>query len=157
MRYIQRPIEEVTMGVIQRADESGRWFPIRNLAQAHVDAQKSVVELSKMYRNEPRVRFNYRYKFGRELEYPSLKEIDENGRLNYIKDDEREWRTGLERGGRSGRRRGIEASALKRGSAETFRRAIKSREYEPEILEKLARGDEEFQRLIEEVYGPKGQ
>ncbi len=155
--YIQRPIEEVTMGVIQRADETGRWFPITRLSESHINAQRSVVDLSKYFENSPRVKISYLIKEGGKSVELNLGEIDEGGAWNYIEDYESGARSGMEGEGASRRKGGIGRSALKRGSAEAFRRIVRGKRLERGLLEKLARGDEEFQRLIEEVYGPKNR
>jgi hypothetical protein len=58
IHYLQRPVALAARGVIRRANEFGRWFPLRNLAAAHLDAQRAIAGIARWFSGHPAVEVN---------------------------------------------------------------------------------------------------
>lgn len=152
--YVQRPMEDVYRGVVLRAHEHGRWFPIRNLVKAHADAQRSAAALGRAFANEPRVRFSCDVGPTGGVGLAELSEIEPGGAWGYwIGDNEGNERKTLEREGLGDRPREFEQGALSRENQARLRGAIESGKIDRRLLEHLARGEERLLSVIREVYG----
>lgn len=58
IQYLQRPIALAARGALRRANEQGRWFPLRNLPLAHQDAQKGILAVARYFDGNPAVKVN---------------------------------------------------------------------------------------------------
>lgn len=154
IQYVQRPMEDVFYGIVTRADVSGRWFPIRNLVQAHVDAQKSILEISREYKGNPLVEVWYFVGKTGDIKSVPLSEIDAGGKWNYEESYGGKSGEGLASGS-GGDRPGQSQQDLVRANEERLRREIQERQIEERLFRYLARGDEGLLKLIGEVYGQK--
>jgi hypothetical protein len=55
--YVHRPIDEAAVGVLRRAIELGRTYPIGALSEGHFQSQRTVLQLASRYENNPSVSF----------------------------------------------------------------------------------------------------
>ncbi|RBP37013.1 zeta toxin [Roseimicrobium gellanilyticum] len=147
IQYVQRPIGLALKGVVNRADELGRWGPITDVPQAHLDAQKSIVTIAKHFANEPRVTIEYWYNDD-EIKGVMPKVIN-LGRI--------------QGGGDLSLTAGDFIGSSRKAVVETFREAVRNRgkagepgdfsegsavRFDPVVLERLARPDLELQAIF---------
>jgi len=152
--YVQRPMEDVYRGVVLRAHEHGRWFPIRNLVKAHSDAQRSAAALGRAFADEPRVRFAYHVGPTGGVGLAELVEIEPGGAWGYwSEENERGERETLEREDLGDRPHEFEQGALSRENQARLRGAIRAGSLDRRLVACLARGDERLLSTIREIYG----
>ena len=155
IQYVQRPMNDVFYGIVARSVNNGRWFPIRKLAQAHADAQKSVIRISEIYKGVNRVKFSYFAGPTDQIDAVKLSDIDHGGKWNYDETDAEQRGETLERKSIRDRSRQLEKGAFVGENQERLRSAIQERQIGERLLRYLARGDEGLLKLIGEVYGQK--
>jgi hypothetical protein len=73
--YIHRPIDKAARGVVRRALEQGRTTPLSAVADNHFDAQRTVLELARRYKSDPRVEIQV-INNGGDFEEASLGSLD---------------------------------------------------------------------------------
>jgi RNAse (barnase) inhibitor barstar len=132
INYVQRPIELVIPGAIDRANTYGRWGTIGDLPAIHADAQRSIIEIAHHFSNDPRVKIRFWLNDGRTKEdrpkLIALKDINTGGHLSL-----------------SGE------AFLSRGRAavdSSFRNAVKSGKYDHELLKRLAGNDKILNAIL---------
>lgn len=50
--YVHRPFEDVISAVIERSQRTGRWNALRDLARAHIQAQRTIIALRSEFRRD---------------------------------------------------------------------------------------------------------
>jgi N12 class adenine-specific DNA methylase len=152
INYVQRPPRLAVGGAIYRAQNAGRWGPIWEIPETHVEAQRSIVEVARHFEGEGRVAINLWYNASTVFPPPaptriSISDIAEGGPLAYVSADES---TQLDRAGEAGQA-GSLSQGLRDESVEAAREvlaeAVASGQYEPRILRLVAQGDPAMEEL----------
>lgn|GEM_PF-1176982 len=158
INYIQRPIDLVIQGVIDRAQTGGRWGPISPLPDIHKSAQKSILEISKHFKGNQAVDIKLWFNGGESRTTPpkqiSFQDIDKNGQYSYdFNHDSREE----EATKRSERQSDLERfrTESRQSVVTRFTAAVESGSYSREILTRLAQGDAELEGILKN--SSKGQ
>jgi len=154
--YVQRPMDLVIQGAIDRSQKSGRWVSLASLPEAHQKAQESILAIADAFRNDPDVQIQYWLNGGtKENPAPAKalarEDIDAGGKLSYYENSDR-----LGPEDDSGDERIASGSFSQRGQREVrtaFQRAVESGKYDPEILANLAKGDPRLEGLVEKGEG----
>ena len=146
INYVQRPPGLAVDGAIFRAQSAGRWGPIWEIPETHVEAQKSIIEVSRHFEGDGRVAINLWYNDSKVFPPPpprliSLSEIEPGGALSYDRGDESQ---GVDQGGIGGTAESLPARVREESierAREVFASAVASGKYEPRILSLVAQGD----------------
>ncbi len=156
IEYVERPLDLVVKGVVERTEEEGRWGAIYQLPEIHRSAQESIRQIAKKFRNNSLVEIHYWRNDGDRTKPPTritFEQIDRNGEYSYDKVYEWLGQRSEREGGSSGNKRPNGRSGALREATrrvkEAFRREVESGDYEPRILRLLAKGDTEFEAIVE--------
>ncbi len=154
--YVQRPLPLAARGAILRAEEEGRWFPLRNLPKAQQDAQKAIVSISKHFSGNPNVAIslwlNDSADFSTKPREINVSDIDQGGGdLHYPSGDELDAKNAEGAAGN--------VSSWIRETGDEIARVLgeeaRSGRISKEILDLSARGSEQLTRIVEQA-APRG-
>jgi hypothetical protein len=159
IEYVQRPMEHVIPGAIDRAQKEGRWGSLSELPEVHQKSQKSILQIADAFEGDNGVEIWYWRNAGtdtnpRPAERLERADIDAGGEHSYDdNDDSGGTHEQRERGLAGGSGQSLQRSFPERWQGEVraaFQRAVESGKYDPRILAKLAKGDPGLEGLLAE-------
>jgi len=141
INYVQRPMELVTRGAIERANRTGRIFPLSSLPEAHQAAQRSILAIAQHFKGNPRVDIDYFLNDGGTADTPatrvSRQDIDQGGKYSYDSNNDGQRTRGMASDQPRAVSDGFREEANRIVERE-YRRAVESGKYDPRILELIA-------------------
>jgi len=163
--YVQRPLPAAGGGVLSRAMEIGRTFPLANLPKAHLDAQRSIIKIAEHFAENPAMNINILLNDG-PLGTPAtilkLEDIDKGGKYSYEHPSETNdaGRKSSVAGGQSPLSDRSPYGSFQESAVAAIREAAKhgntGRRFFRELLRQVAKGDSQFERTVGEILNGAG-